>query len=248
MSSCLQISGHTLWKKGFFPGMVVIDAGANRGAFGLEMARQWQSRVLAIEPNPDLAQDLRKHPMLTVRECALGQENGMAEFHVAFNCEASSLMELPKKSPVAATLQKKVPVEVRRLEDVTKEWGVGACAVLKLDVEGMEVKILNELNEAWLGEIEQISIEFHDDPIFQLPEVVGVEECLQRLRRLGFLVLELGFPRRVDVLCLNQKKLKLCGVEKARLLYWEAGVKAEMCRWKIRLQNRWIVFKSKFVQ
>jgi FkbM family methyltransferase len=124
------------------PGTTVVDAGANVGVFTIPLARSVgeQGRVLAFEPTEDTAVRLRanvRRNLLTnveISQSALGAERRRMTLNVqpdgAFNSlEAGS----SGSGPI---------VEVERLDDVWEGAGRPAVSVVKIDVEGFELEVL----------------------------------------------------------------------------------------------------------
>ena len=64
-------------------GGVALDIGANRGVYSYKLG-EICSRVIAFEPNPDIAETLRrlKRPNVEVCELALSDEGGTAELTI----------------------------------------------------------------------------------------------------------------------------------------------------------------------
>jgi len=131
------------------PGDVAIDVGAHLGRHLIPIARcvAPTGHVLAFEPlascrealalrfEEELA-DLR--PFVTVHGCALGDASGEAEFVVARDAIAySGLQERVYDIPTAV---ERIPVEVRRLDEFTRE--LGSLDYIKIDAEGGELHIL----------------------------------------------------------------------------------------------------------
>jgi FkbM family methyltransferase len=122
-------------------GGVAIDAGAFIGRHTLAYARAVgpQGRVVAVEPlqaNFRLLETnvrLNGYQQVDCVRCALGRDR--REAWLAFEQEtstASLLRDLPHRQRV----------EQRSLDDVLEELGVATIDVLKLDVEGAELDVL----------------------------------------------------------------------------------------------------------
>lgn len=117
---------------------VSIDVGANLGGYTL-LLRKLSARVIAYEPNPDLATRLNRVFRLSrsveVRRCALSDISGTAMLRVPSDhgrstIEAANNIGGRKASPVS--------VETRRLD----EEPVGDVGFIKIDVEGHELGVL----------------------------------------------------------------------------------------------------------
>jgi FkbM family methyltransferase len=133
-------------------GDVCLDVGANIGAHTLVMARNAgpSGRVIAVEPHPRLCARLRQNVDLnrlsniTIVAAALSSTDGETELYAftedAFHQGSSSL--LPDR-------EAQVQIKVRSISGATlqHEYRIDSCRLLKIDVEGAEGLILNELSE-----------------------------------------------------------------------------------------------------
>ncbi len=146
------------------PGMTFVDAGANAGWFTFLAASRVgpTGRVLAVEPDPVLAEKLRVavRPHIKVFGCALGRAAGTLTLSIPPPGNRS-----PTLAPVAGW--ESVAVPVRTLDELLDVERVGTVDLLKLDVEGAEAEILAgaartlphvravlcEFNTYWLGQL-----------------------------------------------------------------------------------------------
>jgi FkbM family methyltransferase len=142
----------------------IIDAGAHIGLTTLFFKSIYPTAsIIAIEPNPELFEIL-EHNILTNHlegvthcNCALSSRKGLADFYIDSEPDSwystGSLIEenARKSSPV-----KKIIVKTLTLDDFLD----ANIDLLKLDVEGSELKILE--NARKLSNIERIIIETHD--------------------------------------------------------------------------------------
>ncbi len=122
------------------PGTTAIDAGANVGMFTIPLAHAVgpSGRVLAFEPAPPTAARLRANARLnalenvTVVEVALGRAAGEGTLELASDAAYNTL----------GTGASGVPVTIACLDDVWEEHGRPEVSVLKADVEGGELELL----------------------------------------------------------------------------------------------------------
>ena len=124
---------------------LIFDIGANCGSFTLPLATAAgpESRIVAFEPNPVMANRLRTNLALNgltesveIAEVALGPTNGEAELNlVERNLGRSSLRSVESARSVPVTVQ---PL-VRYLSEQSKEY---EAFVIKIDVEGFEDEVL----------------------------------------------------------------------------------------------------------
>lgn len=135
----------------------VLDVGANSGAFTvpLALAAGPGSRVIAFEPNPLMIGRLGHNLGLNglsekvrIESCALGNVPGEALLNLRVgNHGQASLKPIGGRAREGATL-----VPVRLLMDFVGQTAEHAYTVLKVDVEGAEVDVLNPMLDAggWL--------------------------------------------------------------------------------------------------
>jgi len=118
------------------PGDVVVDAGANIGSYSWPFKRAVgpTGRVIAFEPNPAAFECLRHNcPDVECHQCALSDKSGV--LHLALNNEN-----------VGATHVAPAGVEIAAMtldEIAAKSDGFDRCKLLKIDVEGMEPRVLD---------------------------------------------------------------------------------------------------------
>ena len=144
----------------------VIDVGANRGQFLLVAARRFpRATLLAFEPLPG-ARDVLRRAMPRWRpvrlfETALSDRAGNASFHVSRADDSSSL--LPISTAQVSTFPgteevAQLPVRTARLDEVLTADDLEAPVLLKIDVQGGELAVL-EGGTGLLGAIDTILVE-----------------------------------------------------------------------------------------
>jgi len=141
-------------------GSVVVDVGANVGAFSIFAAR-WAARVVAFEPEPGnfacLQRNIELNNLGSVRalNMAVANTTGTQQFCVAEQQHSGSHSFFLERYDEA------IDVETICLEDLLEKEGLGVIDFLKLDCEGMEIDILNGLSVAVSRRITRIALEFH---------------------------------------------------------------------------------------
>jgi FkbM family methyltransferase len=134
------------------PGDVCLDIGANVGAHTLVMARLAgpSGRVIAVEPHPRMCARLRQNLDLNrldnviVVAAALSASDGETDLYGfgedAFHQGSSSL--LPDH-------EVRMQIRVRSIRGAVlqREYSMDSCRLLKIDVEGAEGLVLDELEE-----------------------------------------------------------------------------------------------------
>jgi FkbM family methyltransferase len=132
------------------PGSTFIDIGANIGDFSLLAASVTGSagRVLAFEPeatNCCLIKrniELNEYKNIEVFQLALSDSNGEASLYLGDRCDYHSLLkdQPERKAGVIA-------VKTRTLDSFLEEFGQDRVDMIKVDVEGAELKVLRGARE-----------------------------------------------------------------------------------------------------
>lgn len=178
------------------PGMVFLDVGANVGYFSLLAASRvgGTGRVYAVEPSPYAYERLRE----SVRVNGLSQ---VSVHPIGFSAESGMLgLYSPPEmdgfhSPTMAGHfgGPMVEVPVRRLDACLDEWDVPVVDLMKLDVEGHELRVLEgAAGPLASGRIRAVLCEFNDFWLRQ--QSSSPEELNMMLVEAGFE--DVGGPHR----------------------------------------------------
>ena len=182
------------------PGSVFVDIGANTGQHALFMASR-VDQVHAFEPWPEALDRLEKNISLnalsnvTVHQFGLGEENGTVSFH---SPASSNLGTGSFRADVNATPSVGV-LSVRRGDDVFAASGLDRMDIVKIDVEGFELKVLSGLRETLARFRPVIVLEL-------LPVVVREQGSADRMA-----------STIADILGAGWRLLRLTGVESYRV-------------------------------
>ncbi len=123
---------------------VFVDIGANIGHYTLMAAAFGAARIIAIEPNPDALQrlafntaanDLQQR--VDIVQTALGEADGETTLYVPVDGDMGG-----GKVSNSEIDGRQVVVRVRPLTSVLQECGIDHVDALKIDVEGMEDRVL----------------------------------------------------------------------------------------------------------
>ena len=165
-----------LFRRYILPGDLVFNIGANLGKHTAWMLAL-EARVIAVEPQHNMAEQIPRHKRLTVIEAAVSDHAGTAEMYVSPGHEYVTTItaSFREKAQTHATYAYLDPVLVRTitLDSLIADYGIPAFC--KIDVEGHEREVLAGLSTA----LPALSFEVHD---FE-PEKAG--DCLARLAELG---------------------------------------------------------------
>lgn len=140
------------------PGDVVVDCGANVGAFTIAAALQG-AEVIAVEPVPDNQKQLRKNiemagvtDRVSIWECAVGEKDGTIKLGF-FDVDKSQSAFRQNDG------DGEIEVPVRTLETILRHEYADDYAFLKMDIEGSERWALPG---APLHRFRRIAIETHN--------------------------------------------------------------------------------------
>jgi FkbM family methyltransferase len=179
-------------------GGVVYSFGVGKDiGFDLEMIRRFGVDLHAFDPTPismdwlatqTLPAAFHFHPV------GLGAQDTEVLFElprhhgVSFTCRNGMLREPPKQSCTG---------QIRRLESLLRERGHDRLTLLKIDIEGSEYDVIDEL-VSLSDRIDQLLVEFHHRMPGTRDAVQLTRDALQRLRSAGFRVFDVS-PRGIEI-------------------------------------------------
>jgi FkbM family methyltransferase len=185
---------------------VVADFGAHRGEFFTALKSEYSiSRALLVEANPALAESLKEtfgNEADVVHAAVVGGNNkGSVVFTCSTNPEASSIF---REWAAGCGIADQVDVPAIDLSNVIRELGV-RVDLLKFDIEGAEVGVLQATSASDLASCAQLTVEFHEKGPPLTPR--DVDRVCQRLRSEGYGVVNANWPYLNDMLFVNLKSM-----------------------------------------
>jgi FkbM family methyltransferase len=121
------------------PNRLSLDIGANWGMYTAALLPVSKG-VIAFEPDPGEAALLRRaHPRARVEECALGATSGTATLRQPLLANGGASKGWGTLSDRSFEHEATVDVPVRRLDDL----GIQGVGLIKIDVEGFEMQVLD---------------------------------------------------------------------------------------------------------
>ena len=178
--------------------LLVVDLGMNAGEFSREIMRRYpNTRVVAVEANPDLALASRYSPNLRCYNYAIASENGPVTFGVdRVNSTASSL-DLTSDHSETVTVEGVQFSELLQRAEIDGE----VIDMLKIDIEGSELELFERTADRVLSNVRQISVEFH---AFINPDhEPRIAKILRRMTSLNFHCIDFTTNFQ-DVLMINK--------------------------------------------
>lgn len=199
-------------------GAVVLDLGANFGDFSQTIRRRYACECIAVEPNDTCRTVVSEFLALPCLPYALTDTCG----HQRFRIDTDN----PEASRLAAD---GIEVETITLDALLIQRRLERVALVKMDIEGAEIPVLNSLTPAVASKIDQIAVEFH--PV----DLRVLHDTLAHVRRLGFLILPFSRASYGDTLLVNRARVALNARE---LLYLRHL--ARPYRGIGRIMRRWV--------
>ncbi|HEX5068655.1 MAG TPA: FkbM family methyltransferase, partial [Vicinamibacterales bacterium] len=182
--SIIHVNGHTVFANHLTRDSRVLDLGANRGAFAAGIRDRFACECVCVEPNPALRPVLTAQAGLKVVSVALAAQPGFVPFHVSVNSEASSLLGGDLGGWAKSD---EIAVEAITLPQILERVEWSTCDLIKMDIEGSEIEVLESCSDTFLQSIPQFTIEFHD--FCGITPGADVARVAQRFERLGFSML-----------------------------------------------------------
>jgi FkbM family methyltransferase len=131
------------------PGGIVLDVGANRGQFALDLLAVQKSQIFCFEPLPEAFAHLeglqKLHPQITPIQMAVSNVSGQTEFHVTEGDAGSSLLA-PVENQTSQWLTPSsagpISIESTRLDEWIVSHDIGNVELLKSDAQGFDGRVI----------------------------------------------------------------------------------------------------------
>lgn len=179
----ISISEHTIYDENLND-IIIVDFGACEGTFLKGCLKELNvKKYIAVEANPHLYNDLKKHQSNTVEiihgaAVSNAHNNEVMTFYVDPASKFNSSLLWNEKS------WEPHDVKTISLQEIIKRYELTKIDVLKIDIEGAEWDMLEEFDSKMFDMIDQITVEFHD---FVKPEYrQKTKDIVGHLRNLGY--------------------------------------------------------------
>jgi len=230
IQTLISVRGHTIFPSALLAGSTVIDCGSHRGEFAMQVLEVASVSVQGFEANPELFAILPRLKHVEFFHQAIAGSVGTATFSFQ-QPECGSIRFISQDNAL-------VSVPCTTLEAHCKLKQIEHIGLLKLDIEGAELDVLENASPDFLKKIDQITVEFHD---FLCPEdLPRIQACVDRLKKLGFYFFRMSFFTWGDCLLLNSHSITLSYRDIALILYhrYYSGFKRMTAKFIGRLVSR----------
>jgi FkbM family methyltransferase len=202
LSSIESVRGHSFYSSSININSYIIDLGANKGDFAKYFLDTYGCNIYCVEPNINLLNSTPTNIRNKIDNYVISNQNGKCSFHISQNSEASSIY---KNISNKFGNSQAVEVPSITLSSYLEQKNIDIIEILKIDIEGGEIDLLNYLPDRVLNSINQITVEFHD---FIFPEQADlVKKIVFYLERKGFFVFKCHHYDNSDILFINQKMM-----------------------------------------
>lgn len=143
---------------------VVIDIGANIGCISLVAARLGAESVYSFEPASDNFETLKHNVEINGFQDKIHCINlgvgkpGETKLYIHPQNSGATSAYLAQNGAVEDNFE---TVKFISIRDVFKNYNIEHCDFLKMDCEGSELDIINDIDDELASRIDQISLEFH---------------------------------------------------------------------------------------
>jgi FkbM family methyltransferase len=184
---------------------LALDCGANEGGFARWLSAHTPAEVHSFEPDPRLFAKLPPLPRVTWHPLAVDGESGELDLALGEETCSSALYREHEG-------QQTVRVKKTSLDDFCRAHGITAIDLLKIDIEGAELALLERTSDALLAATAQITVEFHD--FFRREDVPRIEGIFRRLEGLGFYGVRFSHFFWSDCLFLNRRLVPVSAADR----------------------------------
>jgi FkbM family methyltransferase len=156
---------------------IVYSAGIGTDiSFDLELIKKFGVTIFAFDPTPKSIQWLKQHELPTnFKSFPIGLANysGVADFFLPENKEHVSASMVSRQS------ESMVRVNVKTISDIMKDLGHTSIDLLKMDIEGAEYDVIENIIEQNIN-VKQLLVEFH-----HRQKSIGKQKTIAILKKLN---------------------------------------------------------------
>lgn len=189
--------GHHFYWKLIGNNSTILDIGSNIGEFSKSISEKYNCTCYAVEPYPE---HFKKIP----------ETNKVRKFNYAISDKSGDVfLHLSNTNPMAHTIlegrpgcENEIRVPAITLENFINALNIKVIDILKIDIEGAEIRLFNSTPSSIIKQAKQITIEFHAFvKNFNIEN--NVYRIIKYLKGIGFYYIDFT-KKNTDVLFLNK--------------------------------------------
>ena len=156
---------------------VVLDIGANAGLFSLLMVQQGAKKVYAFEPNQqslvNLRHMFRNTDAVEIVEKAVYTSDEPLEFFI--NPNNTTIGSVSETHVLKSTVDmQKITVPAISLQTFIADTQLDKISLIKMDIEGAEYTIMEQLDKNIYDKVDSFLIEFHDNSDGRVVKLIDI--------------------------------------------------------------------------
>jgi FkbM family methyltransferase len=208
-----SIKGHNIVIETIRSSSTILDLGANKGSFAKTLYELTGASIICVEPFKIVFDTIPQFENLIKINAAISDESTDYYLTINENSESNSLtIELP-------STEKYVVVKGITIEEIIHLNNLKRLSLLKMDIEGSEIKVIRSIPMDFLKKIDQITVEFHDfiknGPVTKK----DVKQIISYLNTHGFQMIKFSPRSYMDVLFLNKTVFSTLDIFKVKTFY-----------------------------
>ncbi len=204
----------------------VVDLGANKGHFSKNLEKYKLKKLVIVEANKELIDGIQIQGATKINK-AIADKEGTITFYFSGNDEAGSIFE--NISDQFSLLEKR-DIPCMTFTQLLVEHNIGTIDLLKIDIEGAELQLLDSITDIQLSQISQIAVEFHD--FLDKNQINPILKIKGRLEELGWNTIKFSTLDYRQVLFINKKSLTI-DIPLSYYCYNKASVLVDFFYYKI---------------
>jgi len=167
----------------------VVDVGCGFDAdLSMYMIRNCNIKAFGIDPTLKHKEDLAKlshesNGRFMYIPVAISHKNGLISFNESVRNVSGSILDEHKN--INQQESRNYEVESINLSSLPDRLNLERIEYIKLDLEGAEYQLINELKETDLDHYEQLFIEFHHHAVPNY-SIHDTQNCVKKMKLLGF--------------------------------------------------------------